>query len=79
MRCVTEEERLVVVHERVSKTPAEICRELARSGMANLWIPSQDSFIEVAQIPLLGTGKPDIKQLKAVALAKFGQAPLKRN
>jgi len=72
-------ERLVVVHEPVSKTPAEICRELARSGMANLWIPSPDSFIEVAQIPLLGTGKPDLKQLKAIALAKFGQAPLTRN
>lgn len=72
-------ERLIVVHEPVSKLSERICDELHRSGMANLWIPTPDSFIEVAQIPVLGTGKPDLKQLKAFALAKFGQRPLARN
>jgi acyl-[acyl-carrier-protein]-phospholipid O-acyltransferase/long-chain-fatty-acid--[acyl-carrier-protein] ligase len=71
-------ERLIVVHEPISKTPEQICKELAWSGMTNLWIPSQDSFIEVDQIPLLGTGKPDLRKLKALALAKFGQtSPLR--
>ncbi len=71
-------ERLFVVHEPISKTPEQICKELASCGMTNLWIPSQDSFIEVAQLPLLGTGKPDLKQLKALALARFGQtSPLR--
>jgi acyl-[acyl-carrier-protein]-phospholipid O-acyltransferase/long-chain-fatty-acid--[acyl-carrier-protein] ligase len=69
-------ERLIVAHEPITKTPEQICRELARSGMTNLWIPSPDSFIQVLQIPLLGTGKPDLKQLKTLALAKFGQVPL---
>jgi acyl-[acyl-carrier-protein]-phospholipid O-acyltransferase/long-chain-fatty-acid--[acyl-carrier-protein] ligase len=65
-------ERLVVVHEPVSKTPQQICDELHHFGMANLWIPSADSYIEVAQIPRLGTGKPDLKQLRKLALARFG-------
>jgi acyl-[acyl-carrier-protein]-phospholipid O-acyltransferase/long-chain-fatty-acid--[acyl-carrier-protein] ligase len=69
-------ERLIVAHEPIAKAPDQICRELARSGMTNLWIPSPDSFIQVPQIPLLGTGKPDLKQLKTLALAKFGQVPL---
>jgi acyl-[acyl-carrier-protein]-phospholipid O-acyltransferase/long-chain-fatty-acid--[acyl-carrier-protein] ligase len=65
-------ERLVVMHEPISKSPEEICDELRRLGMANLWIPSSDSYIEVAQIPILGTGKPDLKQLRKLALAKLG-------
>jgi acyl-[acyl-carrier-protein]-phospholipid O-acyltransferase/long-chain-fatty-acid--[acyl-carrier-protein] ligase len=71
----TKGERLIVLHEPISQTPGEMCRQLAQSGMTNLWIPSADSFVEVAQIPLLGTGKPDLKQLRAIALAKFGQQP----
>jgi acyl-[acyl-carrier-protein]-phospholipid O-acyltransferase/long-chain-fatty-acid--[acyl-carrier-protein] ligase len=66
-------ERLIVAQVPISKTPEQICEELARSGMANLWIPSRDSFLEVDQIPLLGTGKPNLKKLKALVLAKFGQ------
>lgn len=65
-------ERLVVVHEPLSPTPEQICDALHRSGMANLWIPSPDNYIEVAQIPMLGTGKPDLKQLRELALAKLG-------
>jgi acyl-[acyl-carrier-protein]-phospholipid O-acyltransferase/long-chain-fatty-acid--[acyl-carrier-protein] ligase len=68
-------ERLIVVHEPILQTPELICKEFARSGMTNLWIPSQDSFVEVDQIPLLGTGKPDLRKLKALASAKFEQPP----
>jgi acyl-CoA synthetase (AMP-forming)/AMP-acid ligase II/phosphatidylglycerophosphate synthase len=67
-------ERLIVMHEPISKTPEQICKQLASCGMTNLWIPSQDSFIEVDQLPLLGTGKPDLRQLKALAMAKLGQS-----
>ena len=54
----------------------QVCRELRQSGMPSLWLPSQDSVIEVARIPWLGTGKPDLKQLKALALAKLWQSSL---
>ena len=68
-------ERLIVVHEPIPQTPEQICKELARSGMTNLSIPSEDSFFEVDQIPLLGTGKPDLRKLKAFASARFEETP----
>jgi acyl-[acyl-carrier-protein]-phospholipid O-acyltransferase/long-chain-fatty-acid--[acyl-carrier-protein] ligase len=68
-------EQLIVVHELISQTLEQICNELVRSGMPNLWIPSQDSFVEVDQIPLLGTGKPDLRKLKTMASVRFEQSP----
>lgn len=68
-------EQLIVVHEPISQTLEQICNELVRSGMPNLRIPSQDSFVEVDQIPLLGTGKPDLRKLKTMASVRFEQSP----
>jgi acyl-[acyl-carrier-protein]-phospholipid O-acyltransferase/long-chain-fatty-acid--[acyl-carrier-protein] ligase len=65
-------ERLVVVHRPLSKTVDQVLAELNTSGLPNLWIPSRDSFVEVAEIPHLGTGKVDLKGLKTLALEKFG-------
>jgi acyl-[acyl-carrier-protein]-phospholipid O-acyltransferase/long-chain-fatty-acid--[acyl-carrier-protein] ligase len=66
-------ERIVVLFTDLSKTPEEICRELAATGMPSLWIPSPDSFRHVEAIPLLGTGKLDLKQLRDLAQAEFSQ------
>ena len=54
-------ERLIVLHKRMKKTPREITDRLQAAGLPNLFIPSNDSFIEVEQIPLLGTGKLDLR------------------
>ena len=67
-------ERLIVVHRPLSKSLEEVMSELNSSGLPNLWIPSRDSFLEVEDIPHLGTGKLDLRGLKALALAKFGPA-----
>jgi acyl-[acyl-carrier-protein]-phospholipid O-acyltransferase/long-chain-fatty-acid--[acyl-carrier-protein] ligase len=64
-------ERLIVVHRPLSKPVDQVISELNASGLPNLWIPSRDSFLEVAEIPHLGTGKVDLKGLKALALEKF--------
>ena len=64
-------ERLVVLHTELSQTPEQICKALAAAGLPALWIPSPDSFRRVEAIPLLGTGKLDLKHLKDVALAAF--------
>lgn len=61
-------ERLVVLHVAMEKSPEQICRELAEAGLPNLWIPSPDSFFEVEAIPVLGTGKLDLKALKDLAV-----------
>jgi acyl-[acyl-carrier-protein]-phospholipid O-acyltransferase/long-chain-fatty-acid--[acyl-carrier-protein] ligase len=64
-------ERLIVLHTKLDKSPEKICRELAAAGLPNLWIPSPDSFVEVEQIPVLGTGKFDLKGIKEQALRHF--------
>ncbi|HYO24373.1 MAG TPA: AMP-binding protein, partial [Lacipirellulaceae bacterium] len=64
-------ERLIVVHRPMSKAPSEICEQLKKSGLPNLWIPGADSFLEVDEIPVLGTGKLDLKGLSDLAKARF--------
>ncbi|MDR2849270.1 MAG: MFS transporter [Verrucomicrobiota bacterium] len=41
---------------------------LKHCGLPNLWIPSRDHFIPVADIPLLGTGKTDLRALRDAVL-----------
>lgn len=64
-------ERLVVIHKKISKSTQEVCNALSAAGLPNLWIPGADSFLEVEEIPFLGTGKLDLKTLKNLALSKF--------
>lgn len=64
-------ERLIVLHKELTKPIDQVIRELADSGLPNLWIPSSDSFLKVDEFPVLGTGKLDLKGVKAVAIAHF--------
>jgi acyl-[acyl-carrier-protein]-phospholipid O-acyltransferase/long-chain-fatty-acid--[acyl-carrier-protein] ligase len=64
-------ERLVVVHREIKLTPAQICNCLAQQNLPKLWIPGQDSFLQVEKIPVLGTGKLDLKGLEQVAREHF--------
>ncbi|HUG20168.1 MAG TPA: AMP-binding protein, partial [Planctomycetaceae bacterium] len=64
-------ERIVVLHKPLNRPLDEVLQALAESGLPNLWIPSRDSFIEVEEVPLLGTGKLDLKGIKQTALEKF--------
>ena len=63
-------ERLIVLHRPLTKPVSQIIDELSKCDLPNLWIPSQDSFIEVSEIPLLGTGKLDLRGIKQLALEK---------
>lgn len=67
-------ERIIVLHTSLEKTPDAICKELAQDGLPNLWIPSPDSFSQVDEIPVLGTGKVDLRGIKTVALEKFAHS-----
>lgn len=66
-------ERIVVLHTGLALPPEEICRKLSEAGLPSLWIPAADSFHQVPKIPLLGTGKLDLKGLKDLALQEFGE------
>jgi len=63
-------ERIIVLHTKLSKTPNEIVKGLSAKGFPNLFLPSEDSFIEVEAIPLLGTGKLDLRGLQQLAKEK---------
>lgn len=66
-------ERLIVVHKPFSRPLDEIVHELNASGLPNLWLPARDSFLEVPEIPHLGTGKVDLRRLKSLALEKISE------
>ena len=63
-------ERIIVLHTKLTKTPSEIVKGLSAKGLPNLFLPSEDSFIEVDAIPLLGTGKLDLRGLQQLAKDK---------
>lgn len=68
-------ERLIVLHRPLSKPVEQLRSELADAGLPNLWIPAHESFIEVEEIPVLGTGKLDLKAVKQLALEKAAPVP----
>jgi acyl-[acyl-carrier-protein]-phospholipid O-acyltransferase/long-chain-fatty-acid--[acyl-carrier-protein] ligase len=65
-------ERLIVLHTRLTMTVEDACRKLAEAGLPNLWIPSPDSFLEIEAIPVLGSGKTDLKAVNDLAKVHFG-------
>ncbi|RIK76214.1 MAG: acyl-[ACP]--phospholipid O-acyltransferase [Planctomycetota bacterium] len=70
--CEKKGERLVVVHTpKMTHTPEEVVNHLRSLRLPNLWIPDADSFLEVEEIPVLGSGKLDIKRLSDVAKERF--------
>lgn len=64
-------ERLVVLHTGLPKPPDQINRDLAAAGLPPLWIPSPDSYQQVDEIPVLGSGKLDLRRLKELAVREF--------
>jgi acyl-[acyl-carrier-protein]-phospholipid O-acyltransferase / long-chain-fatty-acid--[acyl-carrier-protein] ligase len=60
-------ERLIVLHKPLDQSVRDVIDALKQTGIPNLWIPSRDSFLEVEQIPMLGTGKLDLRGLKQAA------------
>ncbi len=61
-------ERLVVIHKMDPEQLKGVIEKLSTSGLPNLWIPKQDSFYQVETIPVLGTGKIDLKGVRDLAL-----------
>jgi len=60
-------ERLAVLHTlNKDKIPA-IHEKLSAQGLPNLFIPRLDHFIKVEKLPMLGTGKLDLRTIKARA------------
>jgi acyl-[acyl-carrier-protein]-phospholipid O-acyltransferase/long-chain-fatty-acid--[acyl-carrier-protein] ligase len=61
-------ERLVVLYTRPDMTPSELWRALAASDLPRLWLPKREDIFQVESIPVLGTGKVDLRGAKSLAL-----------
>jgi acyl-[acyl-carrier-protein]-phospholipid O-acyltransferase/long-chain-fatty-acid--[acyl-carrier-protein] ligase len=60
-------ERLSVVHTLDESELSAILEALRETGLPNLFIPREDQFVRVDEIPILGTGKIDLKGVKKLA------------
>jgi acyl-[acyl-carrier-protein]-phospholipid O-acyltransferase/long-chain-fatty-acid--[acyl-carrier-protein] ligase len=58
-------ERLVVLHTLPDVTA--VVEKLAASDLPNLWKPKADQFRHIESLPILGTGKLDLRKIKEIA------------
>ena len=65
-------ERLVVLHTLCDEALAAVLERLPAAGLPNLWIPRADQFFRVEALPVLGTGKTDLRAVREIAFARSG-------
>ena len=67
-------ERLAVLHT-VDLDVAALRSALGARGLPNLWIPRPEAFIRVDALPLLGSGKLDLRRIRAIAAEHLAPSP----
>jgi acyl-[acyl-carrier-protein]-phospholipid O-acyltransferase/long-chain-fatty-acid--[acyl-carrier-protein] ligase len=60
-------ERLVVLHKLTEAKWAELLAKLPQLDLPNLWKPRAGQFYHVGALPLLGTGKLDLRRIRELA------------
>jgi acyl-[acyl-carrier-protein]-phospholipid O-acyltransferase/long-chain-fatty-acid--[acyl-carrier-protein] ligase len=61
-------ERLAVLYTDPNITPEELWRRLSESDLPKLWLPKLENIHRVEALPVLGTGKLDLRGVRARAL-----------
>lgn len=64
-------EKLVVLYAKEGISSHELWAELSKTNLPKLWIPKEENFLQISSIPMLGTGKVDLRQAKAIAMEKI--------
>ena len=62
-------EKLMVLHIMEESRMDLVFRDFADTDLPNLWKPKRDQFIRVQALPVLGTGKTDLRKVKELAAA----------
>jgi acyl-[acyl-carrier-protein]-phospholipid O-acyltransferase/long-chain-fatty-acid--[acyl-carrier-protein] ligase len=62
-------EKLVVVHTSEAGDGPTLHGLMAKCELPNLWKPGKDCFVEIEALPLLGTGKLDLRGIREAAQA----------
>jgi acyl-[acyl-carrier-protein]-phospholipid O-acyltransferase/long-chain-fatty-acid--[acyl-carrier-protein] ligase len=65
-------EQLAVLHTLEDARIPEILGRLSSNGLPNLFIPPRANFVKVEALPVLGTGKMDLRTLKQIAIERLG-------
>ncbi len=60
-------ERLVVFYTPEDFDPAAAIEFMKSKNLPNIWLPKRDDFFHIDAMPLLGSGKLDLRQLKKMA------------
>jgi acyl-[acyl-carrier-protein]-phospholipid O-acyltransferase/long-chain-fatty-acid--[acyl-carrier-protein] ligase len=60
-------ERFVVLHTELGMSLDDLLRRLRDSGLPPLWVPRREHFYRVESLPIMGSGKLDLKLLKETA------------
>ena len=68
-------ERIVVLHLPLEMSTAAIVKKLGERGLPNIYLPGPRDFFLVKELPILGSGKIDLKKCKQMAQAAidYGQ------
>ncbi|VTR99155.1 AMP-binding protein [Tuwongella immobilis] len=66
-------ERLIVLHLELTISAEELLEKLGERGIPNLWIPSVRDFFAVPEMPVLGSGKLDLRAVQTLAREKVGR------
>jgi acyl-[acyl-carrier-protein]-phospholipid O-acyltransferase / long-chain-fatty-acid--[acyl-carrier-protein] ligase len=61
-------ERLIVLHTLPDGSLRECLDRLSKSDLPALWKPRPDQFLQIENLPYLGTGKLDLRRLRELAL-----------
>ena len=64
-------ERLAVLHTLDEAQIPAILEKLSESGLPNLFIPGKQQFVKVEALPVLGTGKLDLRGVKRIAMERL--------
>ncbi len=71
--CDQKGERLVVLHTVAAGDAALLHEIMQNSELPNLWKPGRDAYYVIDALPLTGSGKLDVKELRRIAAARAGQ------
>jgi acyl-[acyl-carrier-protein]-phospholipid O-acyltransferase / long-chain-fatty-acid--[acyl-carrier-protein] ligase len=60
-------ERLVALYTRSDLTPGDLWQRLSETDLPRLWLPKRENIYQVDCLPTLGSGKLDLRAVKAKA------------
>jgi acyl-[acyl-carrier-protein]-phospholipid O-acyltransferase/long-chain-fatty-acid--[acyl-carrier-protein] ligase len=63
-------EKLVAFYAQNGISREELWDKLNQSDLPKLWIPKRENLYSIDSLPLLGSGKVDLRQIKAMAQEK---------